>query len=106
MNIITTFGKTMPAPENLKAKRWNERLRLVITALNLTAVGTFGLAVTAPLLRSSGPILNGRSAITALESKLPGEFSPLDVVAWDAALAALAMHIFAHILVGLIEPEG
>ncbi len=96
----------MTSRSAMRAKRWNERLRLVITAFNLTAVGTFGLAVTAPLLKKGGLVFARSDGASLPELKLFEGFSPLDLVAWDAAGAALLLHVFAHILVGLTESEG
>lgn len=92
----------------MRAKRWNERLRLVITFFNITSIGAFGLSVIAPILEfmknRNGMVFNEKFAFWG---KLEGmkEISYLDVIAWEAAGAALAMHVFSHILVGLTEPE-
>jgi multisubunit Na+/H+ antiporter MnhB subunit len=94
--------------EKLSAKRWNERIRLIITFMNVTAIGTFGLAVTAPILRSLG----GPSG-SVFERKVLGINSEanvhnvalFDVIAWEMASAALFLHILAHVLVSLIERE-
>ncbi|MEM6943119.1 MAG: hypothetical protein AAF416_02570 [Pseudomonadota bacterium] len=89
---------------DMSAKRWNERLRLVITHFNITSVGAFGLAVTAPILEARR---SGEAGLGVMfdELTLSADLSVADVVAWDVATAALALHVFAHILVGLTEPE-
>lgn len=94
--------------EQIRAKKWNERVRLIITFLNVTAIGSFGLAVTAPIVSH----LALRRPATAKDSpppwgelKLGGDFTLLDVVLWDMAAVAIALHVFAHMLVSLIERE-
>lgn len=94
--------------EKMRAKRWNERVRLVITFLNVTAIGAFGLAVTGPIvtqLNLRGGTENTAGGARFSEVTLSSEFSLSQVVAWDIALAALVVHAFAHILVTFIEPE-
>lgn len=80
----------------MEAKRWNERLRLIMAALNATAIGTFGLGVVAPIV----------AALTA-----PDQAGGLDDlpffggVVWPAVLVALFLHVCAHIIVSYLEPE-
>ncbi len=84
----------------MTAKRWNEHVKLVVTALNTTAIGTFGLAVIAPIVtklseargKPSGDMLSGLSFLK-------------DVI-WPALIAALVLHCFAHAVLSYLEPEG
>ena len=83
---------------SLQAKRWNEHIRLTATFLNVTSIGVFGLAVTAPLLRrlgTSGELLNSQQLAT----------SEIGSLSWEAAAFALLLHLGAHILVGLTVEE-
>lgn len=86
----------------MEAKRWNERLKLATTALNATAVGTFGLGAIAPIISklttaSSQAAADGMAALADL--------SFVEDVVWPPVIAAALLHGFAHILVSLMEPE-
>lgn len=98
----------MDAQQKLRAKRWNERIRLSVTFFNITSIGMFGLSVIQPILQfrsvaraADGP--GGDKFLSLL--KIGEDFSVTDLIEWEAAGAALAMHIFAHILVGVTESE-
>ena len=92
------IGSGLLGKQSLRAKRWNERLRLSITFLNVTSIGVFGLAVTAPWLRSIGKA-DGGPAIVLVDA---GQGS---LISWEAAGLALLLHLIAHILVGLTVEE-
>jgi hypothetical protein len=70
--------------------RWNERIRLVIGVFNRSAVAVLGAAAVGSAFRADaappGPEFLGGIPLTSLG-------------------CALALHLFAHVLVGLIEPE-
>ncbi len=92
----------------IRAKRRNERIRLVVNFLNVTAIGTFGLAVTAPIVGqlsfkklAAGPEIGGKLTIFTQNQ----DASLSDVVLWDVAVGALAAHVCAHLLTVLLEPE-
>jgi hypothetical protein len=90
--------------DRLTSKRWNERVRLFITFVNVTAIGAFGLSVTAPILEAiNGTTTVGQMLQAAQASQ--GGVSIWSVIAWDIALAALVLHVLAHLMVGLIESE-
>lgn len=77
----------------MKAMRWNERIRLVIGVVNRSAVAVLGAAALGhafnpPQASSAGP------DVTAIGG--------LPLVSLGCALA---LHLLAHVLVGLLEPE-
>jgi predicted phage tail protein len=76
----------------LKAMRWNERIRLVIGVFNRSAVAVLGAAAVGSALQSPG------AGPAAVEAGIAG--MPLTSLG-----CALLLHLLAHALVGLIEPE-
>ena len=91
---------------NMRAKRWNERLRLVIAFLNITSVGAFGLAITAPVLERLRFIRAVEGGDPLFEKfSFVQDLSVTNVIEWRVATAALVLHVFAHILVTFTEPE-
>jgi len=93
----------------MEAKRWNERLKLVMTALNTTAIGLLGLSVIAPMLARLAAY-NASPPLDRLDEKLrtlgiEQSFSITDGVVWQAALAALFLHLLAHIVVSFMDKE-
>lgn len=86
----------------MEAKRWNERLKLAMTALNATAVGTFGLGAIAPII-SKLTTASGQTAADGMAAL--ADLSFVEDVVWPPVIAAALLHGFAHILVSLMEPE-
>ena len=76
----------------LRAMRWNERIRLVIGVFNRSAVAVLGAAAVGSAFQQPGAA--GGSASVALAG------IPLTSLG-----CALVLHLLAHVLVGLIEPE-
>jgi len=74
----------------MRAMRWNERIRLVIGVFNRSAVAVLGAAAVGSAFNAPEPAA-GQSLIGGL---------PL-----VSLLSALALHLLAHVLVGLLEPE-
>ncbi|MCZ7675787.1 MAG: hypothetical protein M5U35_07870 [Roseovarius sp.] len=83
---------------------------MAATFLNITAVGTFGLAVTSPLLEHAR-IVSQQSTNYLIESDMiksliiASDLSWWQYVSWPFAIGALAVHVMAHMLMGLIDPE-
>ena len=77
----------------MKAMRWNERIRLVIGVFNRSAVAVLGAAAIGSALGSAG------AAAT------PGALGALEGVSLISVGSAFTLHLLAHALVGLIEPE-
>jgi hypothetical protein len=75
----------------LRAMRWNERIRLVIGVFNRSAVAVLGAAAVGSAFRAPG------TAAPAAEL--------LGGIPLTSLVCALALHLLAHVLVGLIEPE-
>lgn len=88
----------------MRAKRWNERLRLIMAALNATAVGTFGLGAVAPVIAKMATMAPTAAGENAAASALEGLSFAKDVI-WPAILAAVVLHLCALKLVSYIEPE-
>ena len=78
----------------MKAMRWNERIRLVIGVFNRSAVAVLGAAAIGSAL---GCRRGGRDAAAALGA--------LEGVSLISVGSAFTLHLLAHALVGLIEPE-
>jgi predicted phage tail protein len=71
--------------------RWNERIRLVIGVFNRSAVAVLGAAAVGAAFRPPAEAAGAGAALAGL---------PLTSLG-----CALALHLLAHVLVGLIEPE-
>lgn len=95
----------MTPEEVARARRWNERVRLLVSFFNLTSVGVFGLAIIAPMTDSANPLVYYWSSGGAEKVNLSEHFSLSDIIAWEAALGVVVLHVFAHILIGLTEAE-
>jgi len=76
----------------MKAMRWNERIRLVIGVFNRSAVAVLGAAAVGSAFRSPG-------------AAPPAALDLLSGIPITSLACALALHLLAHVLVGLIEPE-
>jgi hypothetical protein len=76
----------------MRAMRWNERIRLVIGVFNRSAVAVLGAAAVGSAFQS------GTGAPVAAQSLVGG-------IPLVSLLSALALHLLAHVLVGLLEPE-
>ena len=74
----------------MRAMRWNERIRLVIGVFNRSAVAVLGAAAV-------GSAFNAPQA--AATASIIGGIPLVSLV------SALALHLLAHVLVGLLEPE-
>ena len=74
--------------------RWNERIRLVIGVFNRSAVAVLGAAAV-------GSAFNAPQAAAA-SGTMP---SMLGGIPLPSLACALALHLLAHVLVGLLEPE-
>lgn len=93
----------MRPEQKIRAGRWNERVRLAATFLNIIAVGTFGLAVTSPLLEH---LRFDDGAFMGLAKVGEGLDLPwYEFVYWPFPLGALILHALAHILLGVLDPE-
>ncbi len=75
----------------MRAMRWNERIRLVIGVFNRSAVAVLGAAAV-------GSAFNA-GAQAAADPSIVGGIPLISLV------SALALHLLAHVLVGLLEPE-
>ena len=73
----------------MRAMRWNERIRLVIGVFNRSAVAVLGAAAV-------GSAFNAPQAAAA---------SIVGGIPLVSLVSALALHLLAHVLVGLLEPE-
>lgn len=71
--------------------RWNERIRLVIGVFNRSAVAVLGAAAVGSAFRAPGAAAPAAEILAGI---------PMTSLA-----CALALHLLAHVLVGLIEPE-
>ncbi len=80
----------------MRAIRWNERIRLVIGVFNRASVAVLGAAAIGSAFRA--PAAGAGAAGPAVHALAGG----LPLVSLGCALA---LHILAHVLVGLIEPE-
>ncbi|MFD1703776.1 hypothetical protein ACFSCV_12265 [Methylopila henanensis] len=66
----------------IRAKRLNERLKLLASSLNTVGLAVFGAAVLVPLV---------------------GERLPLSAAVWF--LATLSLHLLAHVVLGRLTSE-
>jgi len=73
--------------------RWNERIRLVIGVFNRSAVAVLGAAAIGSAVGSSNAAAPG------------GGLGLLEDVSLISVGSAFTLHLLAHALVGLIEPE-
>lgn len=90
-----------------RAKKWNSHVQLIASLLNLTAVGTIGVAVVGHIFKPESPIFWGGGDGGKLASLLTnGEPVPLlSVVQWQAIGFALVMHAAAHFVLSASAPE-
>ena len=95
----------MTPEETNKNRQWNERVRLLVNFFNLIAVGTFGVGVAAPLTDKSNPLYDQWALIGPDKLNIFKDFSLTDVISWQFVIAVIGLHISAHILIGLLEPE-
>jgi hypothetical protein len=93
------------AKDAASAKRWNEHVRLFVTFFNLTSIGVFGLGIVAPMTDRGNPLFYYWSAGVEEKLSLSQDFAINDVISWQAVVAVIGLHIFAHVLIGLTEPE-
>ena len=83
----------MSRDARMRAMRWNERIRLVIGVFNRSAVAVLGAAAIG-------------SAVGAAGNAAPaGTFELLEGVSLISVGSAFTLHLLAHALVGLLEPE-
>ena len=68
---------------SVRVKRFNERIKLLVTTFNAFALGVAGSAVVLPVVKGEG--------LTAFS------------VIW--IIAAIVLHLFAQALIGLIRSE-
>lgn len=80
--------------QRMRAMRWNERIRLVIGVVNRSAVAVLGAAAL-------GHAFNPPQADASASAGFPA-LGGLPLISLGCALA---LHIIAHVLVGLLEPE-
>lgn len=80
----------MSRDARIRAMRWNERIRLVIGVFNRSAVAVLGAAAIGSTV--------GSSAASGHDGLLEG-------VSLISVGSAFTLHLLAHALVGLIEPE-
>ena len=83
----------MSRDARMRAMRWNERIRLVIGVFNRSAVAVLGAAAI-------GSAVGSGNAGTAA-----GGASLIEGVSLVSVGCAFTLHLLAHLLVGLIEPE-
>lgn len=84
----------MTSEARLQAMRWNERIRLVIGIFNRSAVAVLGAAAVGSAL--------GRPEAAAAGGDAVGLLSGISLTSVGCAHG---LHLLAHVLVGLIEPE-
>lgn len=84
----------LTSDSRMRAMRWNERIRLVIGVFNRSAVAVLGAAAVGSAFRAP----DAGAAGQAVPSLLGG-------IPLTSLVCALALHLLAHVLVGLIEPE-
>jgi hypothetical protein len=82
--------------DRLYALRWNERIRLVIGLFNRSAVAVLGAAAIGSAF---GPGDGAPQPVVA------GAADLLGAVSIPSVACAFVLHLLAHALVGLIEPE-
>lgn len=93
----------MTPEQKLKAKRWNERVRLFAAFLNISAVGAFGLAVISPIMDH---LKYGNEQVAGWEKfTVPFDGPWYAVISWQAALLALILHVCAHIVLSVLDRE-
>lgn len=77
----------------MRAMRWNERIRLVIGVFNRSSVAVLGAAAIGSAFKA--PAAASAAPATAFVGGIP----------LISLVCALALHVLAHVLVGLLEPE-
>ncbi len=77
----------------MRAMRWNERIRLVIGVFNRSAVAVLGAAAVGSAFQQPGAAQGAAGGVAVAGIPL------------TSLGCALALHLLAHVLVGLIEPE-
>ena len=83
----------MSRDARIRAMRWNERIRLVIGVFNRSAVAVLGAAAIGSAVGAAG------NAAPASGLEL------LEGVSLISVGSAFTLHLLAHALVGLLEPE-
>ena len=78
----------------MRAMRWNERIRLVIGVFNRSSVAVLGAAAVSSAFRAEDVAAAASPAVESLAG--------IPIVSLGCALA---LHLLAHVLVGLLEPE-
>ena len=77
---------------SVRAKRWNENVKLLATTFNVIGLGTFGVGVVSPVFGTD-------SGLTSFAERLYS-------VQWQAAASAVAFHIMAQMVLRLIAEEN
>lgn len=85
----------MTPAQKLRAKRRNERVKLVATFINAVAIAAFTLGFTVPMVgwfaqRTADPLVTLTKALAA----------------WPVLFVALAFHAVAHTFLGRCGAEG
>ena len=83
----------MTRDARIRAMRWNERIRLVIGVFNRSAVAVLGAAAV-------GSAIGGATAGSA-----GAGLGLLEGISLVSVGSAFTLHLLAHALVGLLEPE-
>ena len=78
----------------MRAMRWNERIRLVIGVFNRSSVAILGAAAIGSAFKAP-----------AAASAAPAAASLVGGIPLVSLACALTLHVLAHVLVGLLEPE-
>lgn len=81
--------------ERMRALRWNERIRLVIGVFNRSAVAVLGAAAIGSAFQQPGAAPAADAAPAVALAGIP----------LTSLGCALVLHLLAHALVGLLEPE-
>ena len=84
----------MSRDARIRAMRWNERIRLVIGVFNRSSVAVLGAAAI-------GSAVGSGNAAAATG----GGLGLLEGVSLISVGSAFTLHLLAHALVGLLEPE-
>jgi hypothetical protein len=83
----------MSRDARIRAMRWNERIRLVIGVFNRSAVAVLGAAAI------------GSAVGSQATAGTPAGFDLLEGVSLVSVGCAFTLHLLAHALVALLEPE-
>ncbi len=89
----------------MRKKIWNEHVKLVATSFNAVSIGVLGVAVIGPLTQPRNPFFGVSHKLLSVGDDKSAEFNDFlitvawyDIVEWRAVVAAVILHVVAHLI--------